>query len=1474
MNFNCWDRLSGLLILLIVTGFVLSVPVDALGQRSDIWGTDIEQIKEKLEQHRDQVRQRSPVPSGIDVGSFGGNFPLFKQDQSWNRNPNPNPQLNFLIFQQGQPAGNVNGDSLNGNPMDDYIVTGLARNEKTTALEDSTYKTAVFYGGNTSGEPDDIIYRKLIPVGDLNGDGYSDALAVQTELSQSGPQYFYKGSANGYVKTNSSLSIDLTKNQVLGFQDVDNDGRDDILFYSRSSAEVFIARGLSNFSDITTSTLGQILSTQSKTIAVKDVDGDDLSEIVEFAGSLGDGQIRIVQINADLTTNLEQSFAYTSFSQSASDHDIHLIDITGDGFSEIFITLNKRDPDVWEYSSEAYNTTPTQFFNGQIVPVGDLNNDGNFDFIQGEPTEAHISYGPDDISTALTKDVTLSGNNSTNWEWAYRYNPYSRFGDFNGDGVDDALLEHFEIIENNPSFDRRIITGDGSESPSPSSSFHSYSFQNFFSAVYATENLGDINGDGKDDFAMIFSDLRKMEIYYGGDTISQKPDATLNTSYRIQGIATGDFTGNGATNFALVGVGMQQQALIEVFESGSSITSLTTINASDFQTLNGETVDLPRFAGLNRIGDVNNDGIDDFLVGSGAGRDTSGTVQYLQEAYIFYGGSSISSTPDETIDLDPSGDYTGQGIRAGERAAALGDIDRDGNDDFAVSSPQKPVGDRSGEVRVVLSSTDTPVLLSPDGTPFDFGDGLAAGDFNGDGIPDIAVSVISSFQTPPSMVQIFNGGSGFDRNVDRTLPLPDFSQGTNLGFNIGALEVIPDYNNDGKDELLLGSFFTNSDAAFYRFNGLDPATGSVSGVKAPNQAAGLGGRFKMATGNFVDDNQLELVLTQTLDNNDAFFSSRVYRYNLTAPLEITQVDDVPNDQGDTVRVNIAGSYLEASAQGTFSYDSVRVQRKLQEGGWKILKTILQFDGSTGSVDVPVPKTQPSGDVEVDYSYTFRTEIYQGETLIARSGQDTGKAFDNIVPPKVTGLSVSEQNGSKVISWQALDISDLEAYLIVREDDNGELLLIGNTDNTTFQLPDNLSGVQKLFVVGQDVNNNVSELSDPVNAIYPKTVNYNLTTGWSLVGIPLNVTASEVEAALVESTDLIYEYDGGYKLTEQPESGTGYWVKSSSQISNQLQGDPLTQFSIDLDQGWNIVSGVGGKLAVSSIDDPNGILVPGTTFAFDQAYISSDSLRPGNGYWVRASASGTITLTHPKLVTTQTKLINESTNTHSKSAKTIEQKFDKVIISDGERERKLFFGGQLPENTNNLRFSLPPLPPGDVFDARFGNNMRLVQKNEVQIKVETIEGTSLSLEIIPENLSEQSTFLVKEFADGKLLSEYKVDTDRGVELKHRETDTIFLSPVESSAFGQNQTPDEFKLKQNYPNPFNPTTQIEYSITEASNVTLEVFNILGRRVAMLVNTEKKPGTYQVTFDGSDLASGIYLYRLRAGSKVSTKKFILAK
>jgi len=125
--------------------------------------------------------------------------------------------------------------------------------------------------------------------------------------------------------------------------------------------------------------------------------------------------------------------------------------------------------------------------------------------------------------------------------------------------------------------------------------------------------------------------------------------------------------------------------------------------------------------------------------------------------------------------------------------------------------------------------------------------------------------------------------------------------------------------------------------------------------------------------------------------------------------------------------------------------------------------------------------------------------------------------------------------------------------------------------------------------------------------------------------------------------------------------------------------------------------------------------------------------------------------------------------------------------------------------------------------------------------------------------------------------YLAETDEA----QKDSGTVFLDDFTASFIitdvdqnEKNPIPDHFRLEQNYPNPFNPTTQISFVLPQREHVNLEVYNILGQRVTTLLNKEMPPGQHAVQFDAGELASGIYLYRLKVGDFQETRRMVFLK
>lgn len=135
----------------------------------------------------------------------------------------------------------------------------------------------------------------------------------------------------------------------------------------------------------------------------------------------------------------------------------------------------------------------------------------------------------------------------------------------------------------------------------------------------------------------------------------------------------------------------------------------------------------------------------------------------------------------------------------------------------------------------------------------------------------------------------------------------------------------------------------------------------------------------------------------------------------------------------------------------------------------------------------------------------------------------------------------------------------------------------------------------------------------------------------------------------------------------------------------------------------------------------------------------------------------------------------------------------------------------------------------------------------------------------------STFISFISVSGGVAASILLSTTGEVESASYST---FGERTATAAEGFDEVPSTFELGQNYPNPFNPSTRIAYSLPSTSDVRLTVYSLIGQEVATLVNTTQGPGTYEVTFDASELSSGVYLYKLQTEGFTQTRVMSLIK
>ena len=141
------------------------------------------------------------------------------------------------------------------------------------------------------------------------------------------------------------------------------------------------------------------------------------------------------------------------------------------------------------------------------------------------------------------------------------------------------------------------------------------------------------------------------------------------------------------------------------------------------------------------------------------------------------------------------------------------------------------------------------------------------------------------------------------------------------------------------------------------------------------------------------------------------------------------------------------------------------------------------------------------------------------------------------------------------------------------------------------------------------------------------VEVDFSSGWNLLGLPIETEENEVSQVYPQSVEnATYEYSsGGYSQTETLVPGNGYWIRFDESGTQELYGNSIDILSIDVTEGWNLISGLSFGISIGQIND-NNLLIPGTIYGFDGGYVNVEFLEPGEGYWVRANDSGSIILT--------------------------------------------------------------------------------------------------------------------------------------------------------------------------------------------------------------------------------------------------------
>ncbi len=383
--------------------------------------------------------------------------------------------------------------------------------------------------------------------------------------------------------------------------------------------------------------------------------------------------------------------------------------------------------------------------------------------------------------------------------------------------------------------------------------------------------------------------------------------------------------------------------------------------------------------------------------------------------------------------------------------------------------------------------------------------------------------------------------------------------------------------------------------------------------------------------------------------------------------------------------------------------------------------------------------------------------------------------------------------------------------------------------SSYVIPDNIT----LDSVLSKVRSNLRLLKDGFGNVYWPDLNIDQIKNWNVkLGYQVNMKTSDT----LKIT--------GYKVT--PENSPVYLLKGWNLIA-YLRDQPMS-----IDSALFTIT----NYIVIVKDNSGKVYWP--RYAVNQI----GSMNPGQGYQIYVTQA--CTLTYPA---------NYSTSPHIISAKTQPDEFTQkpkfyknTAFGTGNNAILLIQSNNFEDNDeiailavkSNMIVGSAVVSDKKAILTVWGDDITTQEKDGAE------EGETLKLLYYSTKLNKEIPLTVKNITDpltGKVIHDV---------LKYK-ADAVLIVESEIS----NIIPNSYVLEQNYPNPFNPYTTIKYGLPEDSKITIEVFDILGRKVAVLVDKYQKAGFYEVIFYADELPSGIYIYRMIAnGSIIASKKMLLVK
>jgi hypothetical protein len=373
----------------------------------------------------------------------------------------------------------------------------------------------------------------------------------------------------------------------------------------------------------------------------------------------------------------------------------------------------------------------------------------------------------------------------------------------------------------------------------------------------------------------------------------------------------------------------------------------------------------------------------------------------------------------------------------------------------------------------------------------------------------------------------------------------------------------------------------------------------------------------------------------------------------------------------------------------------------------------------------------------------------------------------------------------------------------------------------------------------------------------------LADGWNFVSLPV-VSDASFDTPLPDRSGAVTTVSApGYTSIEGDESlaaGAGAAVQCQPD-STSVTGEVAPSF-IEVEAGWNLIGSLEDTVAVDAVTaSPAGMLTSDFfRLPAREGYTSATTLYPGKGYWVKTAEAGTLDVSGASGSLVAGAEASDEESAKEESAKAARLSF---VDANGQEATVRLEDGLTEEQRS--RTELPPVPPGEVFDVRFASGhgaaplaSGAASGTEHDVR---IWGAAFPVEVRLETSGADQRFEVSAGEERLTLS------------KERPTAQI-QQPTRRVGVTAAPSPEKFRLGKASPNPLRGRAELEYTLPETSEVSIAVYDMLGRRVARLVDAKRRTGVHQTQVDAGALPSGKYFVRMQVGTFRQTRQLTVVR